>query len=251
MVVASAVALISLSSGATTWTPSPKDRLQLILAAPPSLSQRHGPFTMLESDGFETSNNVVASLHSLGKRAVCYIDAGTWESWRPDASKFPKSVLGRSDAGWPGEKWLDIRQQSVLIPIIRARFAMCVKKGFDAVDPDNVNGVSNATGFPLTMKEQLSYDREIAALAHSMHLKVALKSFAEGAVALQPSFDFVVDEQCVAYHECSSFSTFVVNHKPVFDIEYTSSLSFCAALPASVRGMAKHLSLDGWVRWCP
>ena len=134
---------------------------------------------------------------------------------------------------------------------MKKRFAMCVSKGFDAVDPDNINGVENKTGYPLTWKDQLSYDRAIAAIAHADNLAVALKSFAGGAKRLQPSFDFVVDEECVTYDECSSFSTFVANQKPVFDIEYTRSLDFCASLPAGVFGIAKHLSLDAWTRRCP
>ena len=50
----------------------------------------------------------------LKRYAVCYIDAGTWENWRPDRQRFPDSVLGRAN-GWPGERWLDIRRIDVLV----------------------------------------------------------------------------------------------------------------------------------------
>ena len=59
---------------------------------------------------------------------ICYIDVGTAENWRPDYASFPSSVLGGSN-GWPGERWLDIRQLSVLEPIMTARFQMCKRKG--------------------------------------------------------------------------------------------------------------------------
>jgi hypothetical protein len=255
--VLAAVALLAVVglplAGATTarWAPAPSDRFQLILSATPTAAQLRGPFHVLEVDGFDTPASVVAAIHRLGKRAVCYVDVGTWEDWRPDAKSFPRAVLGKPDAGWPGERWLDVRAQSVLLPLMRARFAMCVRKGFDAVDPDNVNGVENDTGFPLTTAEQLSYDRAIAAMAHADGLAVALKSYADEATALQPSFDFVVNEQCAQYRECGRFGAFVTHHKAVYDIEYTTSLRFCAKLPTGVLGLAKHLSLDGWVRWCP
>ena len=239
------------SWAATPWDPSPSDRFQLLLSGTPTAAQLKGPFTVMELDGFDTPSSVVASLHALGKKAVCYIDVGTWEDWRPDAKAFPRRVLGKADAGWAGERWLDVRQQHVLLPIMAKRIARCVKKGFDAVDPDNVNGVENATGFHITTKEQLSYDRAIAAIAHRDGLSVALKSFASETSALQPSFDFVVEEQCVQYRECTKLEPFVAHHKAVFDIEYTTSLGFCSALPAGVEGLAKHLSLDAWVRWCP
>jgi hypothetical protein len=241
---------IAGGAAATRWVPTPTSRFQIILSNPPSKSQLRGNFNVLEMDGFETPATTVAAVHALGKKAVCYIDVGTWESWRPDAKKFPKSDLGRPDAGWPGERWLDIRRTGVLLPIMKARFARCVAKGFDAVDPDNVNGVENPTGFALTVADQLAYDRAIASLAHADGLAVALKSYPDEAKALQPSFDFVVDEQCVQYKECDALSPFVTAKKAVFDIEYTSSLAFCSSLPKGVFGLAKRLSLDGWVRWC-
>jgi hypothetical protein len=113
-------------------------------------------------DAFDTGPKVVAALHARGRHAVCYVDVGTWESWRPDASEFPKSVLGKPDGPWPGERWLDIRQTTILEPIMTDRFALCKHKGFDAVDPDNIDGYTNNTGFPLTAAEQLTYDTWVA-----------------------------------------------------------------------------------------
>lgn len=247
-----ATTVATSSPGATPpWVPAPSDRFQLVLSTTPSAAQLQGSFTVMELDGFDTPASVVASLHALGKKAVCYIDVGTWEDWRPDAKAFPRRVLGRPDRGWAGERWLDVRQRSALLAIMAKRFAMCVKKGFDAVDPDNVDGVENPTGFRLTTRAQLSYDRAIAALAHRDGLAVALKSFADQAAALEPSFDFVVQEQCAQYQECTKLSPFVAHGKAVFDIEYTTSLRFCGSLPTGVEGLAKHLSLDDWVRWCP
>ena len=147
-----AVGPLTFAGGAIKWVPSPTSRYQLDLSSTPTTAQLHGTFGAMELDGFDTAASVVAKLHALGKHAVCYIDVGTWESWRPDAASFPKSVLGRPDAGWPGERWLDVRQVKVLLPLMKARFQRCVHKGFDAVDPDNVDGVENDTGFPLTVE---------------------------------------------------------------------------------------------------
>jgi hypothetical protein len=206
---------------------------------------------VIELDGFDTPAATVAAVHALGKHVVCYLDVGTWENWRPDAKRFPSDVLGKPDAGWPGERWLDIRKLSVLLPIMRSRFETCARKGFDAVDPDNVDGVENDTGFPLTTREQLRYDRAIATAAHAAGLSVALKSDPGEAQALEGSFDFVVNEQCVQYAECGELEPFVTHGKAVYDIEYTKSLGFCTKLPHGIDGIAKHLALDVWARWCP
>jgi len=74
------------------------------------------PVAAYDIDGFENSAAEVAALHAQGKHVICYIDVGTAEDFRPDYHEFPESVLGRSN-GWPGERWLDIRQLAVLEPI--------------------------------------------------------------------------------------------------------------------------------------
>ena len=158
-------------------------------------------------DGFDNSAATVADFHSLGQRVICYIDVGTWENWRPDASQFPSSVLGNSN-GWPGERWLDIRQLSVLEPIMTQRFEMCQQKGFDAVEPDNVDGYENSTGFPITAAQQLTYDTWVAQEVHSLGMAVFQKNDPDQASQLEPYFDGVIDEQCNQYSECSSRALF-------------------------------------------
>ena len=56
-----------------------------------------------------------------------------------------------------------------LVPIMRARLDMCKEKGFDAVDPDNINGYEseNVTRFLLTAEHQLIYNRWLADEAHA------------------------------------------------------------------------------------
>ena len=71
---------------------------------------------MFDIDLFDTGPEVVAALHPTGRRAVCYLSAGTFEPGRPDAAVFPAAVLGDPVAGWPDERWLDIRRLDVLRP---------------------------------------------------------------------------------------------------------------------------------------
>src|ERR1700742_842780 len=35
-------------------------------------------------DGFETPKKTVEELHSQGRKAICYVDVGSWEPYRPD-----------------------------------------------------------------------------------------------------------------------------------------------------------------------
>ena len=203
-------------------------------------------------DAFESSSSLVAKLHDLGRRVVCYIDAGSWEKGRPDADRYPASVKGKAMAGWPAERWLDIRQINVLGPILEDRVAMCAAKGFDGVEFDNVDGYSNKTGFPLTAQDQLAFDRWLADTAHAHGLAVGLKNTPSLAKQLEPGFDFSIVEQCVQYRECGSFTPFLDAEKPVLDIEYSVKPStFCPkSKPVGIFGMRKHLDLDAWRRTC-
>jgi len=203
-------------------------------------------------DAVESSAALVAKLHDFGRHVVCYIDAGSWENYRPDANRYPASVKGKVTDGWPAERWLDIRRIDVLGPILEDRVVMCAAKGFDGVEFDNVDGYSNKTGFPLTAQDQLAFDRWLADTAHAHGLAVGLKNTPSLAKQLEPSFDFSIVEQCVQYRECASFAPFLDAGKPVLDIEYSVKPStFCPKTkPLGVFAMRKHLELDAWRKTC-
>jgi hypothetical protein len=197
-------------------------------------------------DGFENSAAEVATLHGQGKHVICYIDVGTAEDFRPDYKEFPKSVLGRSN-GWPGERWLDIRQLSVLEPIMTRRFEMCKEKGFEAVEPDNIEGYANRTGFPLTAQEQLTYDEWVANEVHSLGMAVLQKNDGEQTQELLPYFDGALSEQCNQYEECADFEPYLAAGKPVLNAEYhLATAKFCAADDAAgIMGARYNLALNG------
>ncbi len=199
-------------------------------------------------DGFDTSLREVARLHAAGKRVICYIDVGTWEDWRPDAKQFPRSVLGKPN-GWPGERWLDIRQAIVRRIMARRFRRQCRRKGFDALEPDNIDGYQSHTGFPLTADAQLSYDRWVAGQAHSLGLAVLQKNDPDQARALEPYFDGVLSEQCNQYAECAAYRPYLAAGKPVLDAEYRLPRRRFCARDARLGIMAAryNLALNGHV----
>ena len=199
---------------------------------------------MYDIDGFDNSAAVVAAIHAKGAKAVCYLSVGTAEDFRSDYSQFPASVLG-SGNGWPGEKWIDIRQTALLAPIMTARMDLCKSKGFDAVEPDNVDGYANSTGFPLTAADQIAFNTWIAGLAHARGMGVGLKNDVDQTAALLPLFDFNVNEQCNEYSECAPLNAFIAAGKAVFQVEYSLTASqFCPAdNAANFDGLTKDLNL--------
>ncbi|MFJ6388859.1 endo alpha-1,4 polygalactosaminidase [Streptomyces sp. NPDC091972] len=202
-------------------------------------------------DGFDQSRSVVSALHDKGRKVICYLSTGAWEDWRPDAGEFPESVIGRGN-GWEGERWLDIRAVDVLEPLMADRLDMCREKGFDAVEPDNMDGYRNRTGFELTAADQLRYNRLIAELAHERGMSVGLKNDLDQIPELVGDFDFAVNEQCAQYGECGDMKPFVDAGKAVFHVEYELPTSrFCAeSRRLRLSSMLKRYELGVWREAC-
>ncbi|MFE7516238.1 endo alpha-1,4 polygalactosaminidase [Streptomyces sp. NPDC057540] len=202
-------------------------------------------------DGFDHPASAVADLHRRGRKVICYLSTGAWEDFRPDAGRFPKALLGEGN-GWKGEKWLDIRRTDVLGPLMAERLDMCRDKGFDAVEPDNMDGYRNRTGFPLTAADQLRYNRLIASMAHDRGLAVGLKNDLDQIPQLLPDFDFAVNEQCAQYDECGRLAPFTAAGKAVFHVEYElSTAEFCPqAKKLRLSSLRKRYELDAWRQPC-
>jgi hypothetical protein len=201
---------------------------------------------MYDVDLFETSAELVDTLHNQGRKAICYMSAGTYENWRPDAADFSEPTLGNPLEDWPGERWLDIRQLDSVGPIMQRRLDLCQSKGFDGVELDNVDGFTNSSGFPLTGPDQLTYNTWLAEQAHQRGLSVGLKNDLDQVVELVGFFDWALVEQCFEYQECAELAPVIQSGKAVFAVEYNQSPSrFCAQANAlGFSAIKKSLSLD-------
>ena len=94
---------------------------------------------LYDLDLFDTTEAIIQEIHRNGGRVICYTSVGSLEDWRPDADAFPDEIIGRKYPGWSGERFLDIRRMDVLAPVLSARIQMCQQKGFDALEPDNMD----------------------------------------------------------------------------------------------------------------
>jgi hypothetical protein len=191
----------------------------------------------------------IDDLHARSPRPVviCYLDTGAFEDYRPDAARFPGSVIGRN-TGWPGEHWLDIRESSrdAFTEVIWARLDLAQRMGCDGVEPDQNNPLGNDPGFPITLADQLSWYREIAVQAHARGLSVGMKNGHDqpgAAVALVDLFDWALPEQCAELSECAELKVFVDRGKAVFAVDYRDSVDPAAAsrthLAAGFDGLIK------------
>jgi hypothetical protein len=233
---------------------------------------------MFDLDLFDTSSSTVAAIHAKGAKAVCYMETGAWESYRPDAGAYPSTVRGKALGGYPNEKYVDIRQIATLRPIIAGRLDLCKQKGFDGVEPDIddsfVDVGASAIGFPVTYADQIAFNTMVAEEAHSRGLAIGLKNGTFGTnintfvADMEPLVDFAVNEECMAGGKvCDSLTVLTSKGKAVFHTEYlddyngasTSNYasvlnSFCPATKAL--GFSSILkdassSLSAWRAPCP
>jgi endo-alpha-1,4-polygalactosaminidase (GH114 family) len=231
------------------WVPTPRTTWQWQLTTPVDQSVHAA---MFDIDLFDNPAGVVGSLHARGRRVICYMSAGSIEPGRPDTGEFPAAIIGQPLDGWPDEHWLDIRRLDLLGSILKRRLDLCKAKGFDGVEPDNLDGYANRTGFPLTEADQLRFNRFIAKAAHARGLSIGLKNDLEQADTLEPDFDWALSEQCFQYDECELLAPFTRAGKAVFVAEYDlDTARFCPqARAAGVMAMRKRLALDAWREPC-
>jgi Glycoside-hydrolase family GH114 len=168
-------------------------------------------------DGFLTTAAQVSAIHTTWQaatlphpRLICYIDMA-WEDYRPDASPggvFPADTLGNVYYGYPEERWVDFRQLDALKPMLDERLQMCARKGFDAVELDDIDSFDppSTTGFHLTPGDAqnfLAYAfNEIHRLGmtglwkNSPYLSWWGRNYADGAVV----------EECYVGGQCNAAS---------------------------------------------
>jgi hypothetical protein len=216
----------------------------------------------------------VNAIHRRGGHAVCYLSAGTAERFRPDYDAYVRfdrthdhRLIGKPFSGrFPNEYWLNINngrgQRDFVLRRMAARTRECANAGFDAVEYDNVETYAQparVTGWHVSARSQLIFNRALARIAHENGLAVGLKNDLGQVPRLEPEFDFAVNEQCFQYHECTNnpppgYRSFLRDGKPVLQVEYRIAPGrFCGdadRLGISSIKKAKNFSLNA-KPWTP
>jgi endo-alpha-1,4-polygalactosaminidase (GH114 family) len=213
---------------------------------------------VVDVDAFETTKATVDALHAKGKKVIAYISVGTLENYRPDSSLLPASVIGKIYPEWPDERWLDIHQLDKMKPWLISRFTMIQQKGFDAIEPDNLDGYENETGFAISITDTKALCTYIIDLAHSMDLGIGQKNVAELTDDFSGSFDWALTEDAFDQGWQDDMLPYINKNKPVFVTEYTDKMTqtnfqstVCpAAKTKKFSAVLKKRDLDKWSYFC-
>jgi hypothetical protein len=133
---------------------------------------------------------------------------------------------------------------------MKKRMDLAKEKGCDGIEPDNINGYENDTGFPLTYEDQLDYNIFLATEAKKRGLLIALKNDLEQANDLVNYYDFLLAEEAIEYNEVDKFLPFINANKPIYDVEY-NELYYDCTKAVNFHLLLLSLDLDGsFVKSC-
>lgn len=167
---------------------------------------------------------------AAGLYNICYINAfqtqpGELGSWQQHHAGLLLQRGGGPvmDPDWPGEALLNTATASsrqALAAVVGAQIDECARKGFDAIEPDNLDSWTRSHGL-LTVADNLAFATLLSGRAHADGLAIAQKNAAELGRAGRKAahFDFAVAEECQVYAECSDYMRVYGRH--VIEIEYT------------------------------
>jgi hypothetical protein len=183
----------------------------------------------------ETPTSVIRGLHNAGRIVICYFSAGTVETFREDAPRFPPESLGMPLSNYPDERWLDVRHPTVRA-IMQERLATAARVECDGVHPSGLAAFSVPTGFDLTRADQLAYDRWLASAAHALGLSIGLvDGDATLSQELVADFDWRIVFSCLASN-CPAAAPFVAARKAALLIEFGDESRIAEVCPKA-RGM--------------
>jgi len=180
---------------------------------------------VVDIDAFSATPELVANLKAQGKTVIAYLSVGSVENFREDANDFPEEVIGNVYEGFEDENWLDIRKISLIAPIIEKRLDMIMSKGFDGIEPDNINGYQNNSGFNLNEADARAYSRYLIEQAHKRNLSIGQKNAEEIIPTLADEFDWILTEDAYADDFYKQLTPFIQLGKAVFMVEYTDRMS--------------------------
>jgi hypothetical protein len=196
---------------------------------------RAGPNpTVYGIDGIDNPASTIAALHARGDMVICYIEIGSAGNYyTAGAEGIPLSYyaqlkaagdLGRKMPGY-SEYYLNINAASTVSMIESMIRQQCAAKGFDAIEPDIDDSYTDSTNYKITEAQNIAYDNKLGAYAHSLGLAWGQKNGDNDpafAKALEPTADFLLDEECNFYQTCGIVTPpYVQAGKLVLNAEYT------------------------------
>ena len=168
-----------------------------------------------------------------GTYTICYVnafqtqpdEASVWTSGHSNLLVKRANGTNLTDPDWPGEYILDTStaaKRSNIATIVNGWIDGCKTKGFQAIEPDNLDSWTRSLT-QLSKMNNVALAKLLVTHAHSIGLAIAQKNTPQLGSTGKTSigFDFAIAEECQVYAECDSYTRPYGNR--VIEIEYTDT----------------------------
>jgi hypothetical protein len=172
------------------------------------------------------------ALSNSGRHMACYLSAGSYEPWRPDAALFPAAVIGNALSDYPDERWLDIRSTAVT-SLMGARMDQFESSGCKSVAIANVTTSGDNTGFDVTATDQTNYLTWLSNEVHRRGLLAGLATAEDRLSVMEPLFDWAYSQGCWGDNRCYDYAPFITAAKAVLAVEFgdaTTAPTICSGI---------------------
>lgn len=230
VVVVAAVAAVVLVRTSSPETGDAKPSRPVRVTPPPASAafdyQIGGPYPPAPGVRVVSRDRSAAPL--TGRYTICYVNAfqaqpdelAWWRRTHPDLLlRKPDGALV-IDQDW-NEALLDVStpaRRAAAAAIVGAWIDGCAHRGFQAVEPDNLDSYERSGG-RLTPDDNAAFAALLARRAHADGLAIAQKNTADLLPRRRSiGFDLAVTEECGRYDECDRYASAYPGR--VFDIEY-------------------------------
>ncbi|MDA3146324.1 endo alpha-1,4 polygalactosaminidase [Leucobacter sp. UCMA 4100] len=169
-----------------------------------------------------------------GRYNICYVngfqtqpaDAEAWLTVSPSVVLHDAAGQPVFDPAWPDEMILDTSTEAkreAIMSRLEPVLAECAKKGFNAVEFDNLDTFSRFEGL-VAEAGNLALASLLVNASHELGLQAGQKNTPQLGKSGrdEAGFDFAVAEECVRFAECEAYTG--VYGKRVIDIEYFDDL---------------------------
>jgi hypothetical protein len=203
--------------------------------------------TVYDIDGILNSKATVDRLHSMGFKAICYIEVGSAGDYYSAATEgipvtyykqfSDAGVLGRNLPDYPAERFLNINAAAT-VRILEAMISQqCVAKGYDAVETDldtTFDNLEGPTGFTITQANEETFLKNLAGYMNrngEVWWAKNLSSTAKQSFVtnMAPYAAGTLEENPWLFNEVRFLGPFTSAKKPVLDVEFELAQSkYCA-----------------------
>jgi hypothetical protein len=200
-----------------------------------------------------------------GTYAICYVNAFQTQDDEPgvnrpdERSAWPDDLVLTSlgdDPNWGGEYLVDIstadkrkRAADWIAPMIRT----CKRKGFDAVEYDNLDSwtrfddTPREGDVPFGKAEAIAFAALITKRAHRLGLAVGQKNTVEltrREARRQIGFDFAIAEECGRWDECQGYRDVYGNRVIAIEYRRQDFEKACAAVGSRISVVLRDVNVS-------